>query len=218
MRADKKIYFSRMSAGSSKRRMMQVMEIAESRGTFVTDAAESAVAVAHAFAALSELDLVRLNALARLRARGLPDGTLWSDLLHEAMMRALDGSRQWPQGVPFLAFLSGVMRSLGDEIWRRHRRERAVLQPDGLTDAACETMTCPAADQERVIAAVQAMAAIYRLFAGDATVLQIIAGLGNGLSPEEIQAANGLSPVAYDTARRRMRRTLLRAGLAREPR
>src|SRR5215469_12166954 len=66
--------------------------------------------VGAALAALSEEDLLRLRAIARLRAR-----SSWSDLLHEAVLRALTGARPWPPGVPLLAFLAGVMRSLCDE-------------------------------------------------------------------------------------------------------
>ena len=67
--------------------------------------------VGAALAALSEEDLVRLRAIARLRARSLPGDMSWSDLLHEAVLRALTGARPWPPGVPLLAFLAGVMRS-----------------------------------------------------------------------------------------------------------
>jgi hypothetical protein len=54
--------------------------------------------VGAALAALSEEDLLRLRAIARLRARSLPDGMSWSDLLHEAVLRALMGARPWPPG------------------------------------------------------------------------------------------------------------------------
>ena len=74
-------------------------------------------------AALSEEDLLRLRAIAKLRARSLPVGLSWSDLLHEAVLRALTGVRPWPPGVSLLAFLAGVKRSLCDEQWRRHRRQ-----------------------------------------------------------------------------------------------
>ena len=47
--------------------------------------------VGAALAALSEEDLLRLRAVAKLRARSLPDGMSWSDLLHEAVLRALTG-------------------------------------------------------------------------------------------------------------------------------
>ena len=45
--------------------------------------------VGAALVALSEEDLLRLRAIARLRARSLPPGGMtWSDLLHEAVLRA----------------------------------------------------------------------------------------------------------------------------------
>jgi hypothetical protein len=43
--------------------------------------------------------------------------------------------------------------------------------------------------------------------------LQIIAGIGEGLSAEQIRAAIGISQTEYDSARKRMRRVLLREGL-----
>ena len=171
-------------------------------------AADSATPVSRALASLSEADLLRLQALARLRARGLPRGVSWSDLLHEAIARALDGSRQWPPGLPFSAFISGVMRSICHELWGQRGREaeRVVLEDD-------VEVACPAPNQERVLAAAQAIAAIQRLFRGDQVALQIMAGLANGLSAEEIRNSNNLSLVQYDSARRRMRRALIRIGL-----
>ena len=169
--------------------------------------------VGEALAALSDDDLLRLRTIARLRARGLPGGVAWSDLLHEAMVRALEGTRHWPPGVPLLAFLAGIMRSLCDEQWRRRRREGSVLLSD---DTAASTMAGVSsdADPERVYAASEALAAIDRLFVSDTVALKVIAGLSNGLTAEEIQHLYSLSAVEYDTARRRMRRTLLRHGLA----
>jgi RNA polymerase sigma-70 factor (ECF subfamily) len=159
-----------------------------------------------ALAALSEDDLLRLRAIARLRARSLPGGISWSDLLHEAVVRALAGTRPWPPGVPLLAFLAGVMRSLCDEQWRRRRRQDTLPAPEGAG---------PADDPERVYAAAEALAAIHRLFASDAPATRVITGLLDGMTPDEIRRRYGLSAVEYDTARRRIRRTLLRHGLTR---
>ncbi len=116
--------------------------------------------VGAALAALSEEDLLRLHAIARLRARSLPDSMSWSDLLHEAVLRALTGARPWPPGVPLLAFLAGVMRSLCDEHWRRHRRQDRLpaLHDSGgaddpertcassSTQAACTSVASPDRD------------------------------------------------------------------------
>ena len=161
--------------------------------------------VGAALAALSEEDLLRLRAIARLRASSLPGDMSWSDLLHEAVLRALTGARPWPPGVSLLAFLAGVMRSIGDEQWRRHRRQHDLPAPGDGGEAH---------DPERACAAAEALAAIQQLFASDDAALKVIKGLINGMAAEEIRRHYGLTAVEYDTTRRRIRRTLLRYDLA----
>jgi DNA-directed RNA polymerase specialized sigma24 family protein len=104
--------------------------------------------VGAALAALSQEDLLRLRAIARLRARSLPGDMSWSDLLHEAVLRARGRGRQVSR---LLAFLAGVMRSLCDEQWRRHRRQHDLLAPSDGGGAD---------DPERACAAAEALAAI----------------------------------------------------------
>jgi RNA polymerase sigma-70 factor (ECF subfamily) len=169
--------------------------------------------VARAIHALTAADLVRLKALARLWTRGLPEVLGWSDVLHEAIARALDGSRKWPPGVPILAFLSSVMRSICDDQWRRARRESRVLARDDDLEAAEGEAQGAAADPERALAAAQALAAVNGLFGADPAALKVIAGLADGLTPAEICRLYGMSERDYDTTRRRMRRALLRRGL-----
>jgi len=161
--------------------------------------------VGAALAALSEDDLLRLRAIARLRARSLPPGGMtWSDLLHEAVLRALAGARPWPAGVPLLAFLAGVMRSLCDEQWRRHRRQYDLpISHDG----------GGADDPERACAAAEALAVIQRLFASDEAALKVINGLISGMAAEDIRLHYDMTAVEYDTTRRRIRRAMLRHGL-----
>jgi RNA polymerase sigma-70 factor (ECF subfamily) len=176
----------------------------------------SAVETTRAIRALSDVDLLRLKALARVWARGLPGGLDWTDVLNEAIARVLDGSRRWPPGVSLLALLSGVMRSICDDYWRRARRDLELLVPRedfaDLTAPGEEAESPP--DPERVLAAGQALAAIDRLFADDRPALQIIAGLADGLTAKEICRLYGMSECQYDTARKRMRRAILRSGLA----
>ncbi len=173
--------------------------------------AEPSRDVARAIAELTEGDLLRLKVLARLRVRGLPGGIGWADLLHETILRALSGARRWPAGVPLMAFLAGIMRSVCSEHWRRARRERQVLVAEAAEVDAADTS--PGADQERLVAAAQALAAIYRHFAEDGTVLKIMAGLAEGLSAREIRRRHDLTQTEYDTARKRLRRAVLRDGL-----
>jgi DNA-directed RNA polymerase specialized sigma24 family protein len=167
---------------------------------------------ASAIQALSETDLVRLKALARLWSRGLPGGIGWADVLHEAIVRVLDGSRVWPPDVPTLAFLSGVMRSICDDYWRRVRHEQRLLVSRD-DESRCSGAAEPAdevSDPERVAVAVAGLAEIYRLFATDPIALQIIDGMSNGLAAKDICTTYGIAALDYDTARRRMRRALLR--------
>jgi DNA-directed RNA polymerase specialized sigma24 family protein len=194
--------------------MSKPWQVSGARSSGAIDATDSAAAVSRALAELSEAQLLRLGAVARLRARALPGGISWSDLLHEALVRALDGSRQWPAGVPILVFLAGVMRSICDEIWRHRRRERTLIALGEAAAAESQDVPCAAPDQERVLAASEALAELYRLFAGDAVALRILSGLANGLSPADIRVTHGLSEVEYDSARRRMRRALVRVGLS----
>jgi RNA polymerase sigma-70 factor (ECF subfamily) len=114
--------------------------------------------------------------------------------------------------VPIVAFLSGIMRSICEDQWRRARREgRLLAREDDVADLGGADA---ATDPERALAAAQALAAVNDLFAGDAAALQVIAGLADGLSPAEICRLYGLTERDYDTTRRRMRRALLRHGLA----
>jgi len=160
---------------------------------------------------VSEIDLLRLKTLARLHARGLPADVNWEDLLQEAITRMLVGSRKLPDGLSVIAFLAQVMRSLKAEHWRR------VLSGGVVGTERAIELRDPAPGPERSLMARQELNAIERLFTDDRVARQIIAGLGEGLSPEEICARHDLTKTDYQSARRRMRRTLLREGLTCEP-
>lgn len=164
---------------------------------------------------VSEKDLLRLKAIARLHARGLPPEIDWSDLLQEAFTRLLDGSRKCPEDVPIAVFLAGVMRSIKADHWRRARRARLpqMRTEVDLGDDPEGEAGDPSPDPERSLIAMQQLAEIDRLFAGDPRALQVIEGLFEGWSPEQIRATYDMSKTEYDSTRRRMRRTLLREGL-----
>jgi DNA-directed RNA polymerase specialized sigma24 family protein len=203
--------FPALSAPRRMERIMVVMERStvspKPAAAFVRTAADAASAI-HA---LTDVDLLRLKALARLWSRGLPGGLGWTDVLHEAIARVLDGSRPWPAQVPILPFLSGVMRSICDDHWRRVRHERRLLvSRDDPNHSGAFDHTDDVPDPERVVVAVEVLTDVYRLFEGDPLAMKVIAGMADGLTAREICRAYGLSDLDYDTTRRRMRRTLLR--------
>jgi len=179
----------------------------------ITRPTESALALGM----VTEVQLLRLKTLARWYGRGLPEDVTWEDLLQEALTRILVGKRPLPQGVAIVAFVAGVMRSIRSEHWRRledagvagHRarsvRERTTDQEVQLADLA------PGPD--RALMAQQELARIRELFAGDAAASGILEGLAQGLTAEEIRLSLGLSETDYASARKRMRRVLLREGL-----
>lgn len=170
---------------------------------------------------VSEMDLLRLKTLARLHARGLPPDVSWEDLLQEALTRVLTGARRIPEAVAPVAFIAGIMRSLRSEHWKRfgtaRRRRDAASEPRSYrTREAALRDSAP--DPERSLIAAEELRAIERLFADDPVVLGIIDALGEGLAAEQIRARLSLTGTEYDSARKRLRRCLLREGLTCEPR
>jgi DNA-directed RNA polymerase specialized sigma24 family protein len=190
--------------------MPQIPQLADNR---VLRPAE----VALALNLISRMDFLRLKAIARLHARGLPPDVSWDDLLQEAFTRALVGSRRKPQGVPMVAFLAGIMRSLRAEHWRRARGGPAsceTMRIDHQRDLSrAAELRDPVSDLEQSLLASEQIEALERLFAGDLVVMGIIAGLAEGRSAAQIRAATGISKTDYDSGRKRLRRTLLREGL-----
>ena len=175
------------------------------RSDIAAGAAESSTeAVARALATLTPSDLVRLKRLAQLRARLLP-GAEWDELLNEALLRALDGSRRWPEGVPLLTFIAGIMRSLVDG--RVDQRRRLV------EDALAGSELPPAAPADMQLHARQCLAAIAQFFAADADVLALIAALARQYLGGANDAAPRLSQKRREAARKRLARAVLRGQL-----
>jgi DNA-directed RNA polymerase specialized sigma24 family protein len=165
---------------------------------------------------LSEMELLKLKTVARLQARGLPPDVSWEDILQEALTRVLVGSRVKPADVSMVWFVAGVMRSLRSEHWRR-THARAPNQTVPLEQAGEDSrelqLRDPAPTPEHSLIALQELAAIRRLFAQDLVCLKIIQGLEMGLTAEQLCSAHGIARTDYDSARKRMRRTLIKEGL-----
>lgn len=165
---------------------------------------------------VTEMELLRLKTIARLHARGLPPDIGWEDLLQEALTRVLTGARRIPAGLAPVAFIAGVMRSLRSEHWKRFGAARRR----GGASGSCRSDRMPglevrdaAPDPERSLIAAEELQAIERLFADDPVALGIIDALGEGLAAEQIRARLSLTKTEYDSARKRIRRCLLREGL-----
>jgi RNA polymerase sigma-70 factor (ECF subfamily) len=174
-----------------------------------------------ALGTITKMELLRLKTIARVYARGLPSDVAWDDLLQEALTRIISGARRQPEGVAMVPFVAGVMRSLRTEHWRRVLKGspgQDAVRIDRMGDGSREVdLRDPSPGPERSLSAQQEIRVIECLFADDPVILKIIAGLGQGLSADQIRAALKISNSDYDSARKRMRRTLLREGLTCEP-
>jgi DNA-directed RNA polymerase specialized sigma24 family protein len=181
--------------------MAQLPELADRR---ILRPAETALALN----LITRMDFLRLKAIARLHARGLPADVTWDDLLQEAFTRVIVGTRRKPADISMVAFIAGIMRSLRSE----HRR-RAQAGPGSRGALPVDQLHDQSADLEQSLIARQELESIQRRFAGDAVVNGLIQCLAEGLSPTQICAALRISKTDYDSARKRLRRALLKEGL-----
>ena len=163
---------------------------------------------------LSDSDLRRLRRVAQIRVTGL-HALDWEDLLHEAIVRMLDGSRRWPRDVPVVVFLQQTMRSIASDHWRRLEKPVVVVESeiraDGDADGGGIDNTADMGMQpERRILAAEMLARIEGLFSGDADARAVIDGMVRGKSPGEIQEETGMNGTRYASTQRRIRRALAR--------
>lgn len=173
-----------------------------------------------ALANLSAADLLRVKQIAKMRSAGLK-GVDWEDLVNEAVSRALAGTRRWPRKVPFIAFLAQTIRSVSSEEWRRLGQQQVTLESEMMsadvdTPIALSDIAADPIDPEREVIARKTLGEIEALFHGDHEAIEVLRGLAQGLTPEEIQSAAALTPTQYSSAQKRIRRCLARHFLAKE--
>jgi DNA-directed RNA polymerase specialized sigma24 family protein len=149
---------------------------------------------------LRQADLLRLAALAQTWVSGLPRRDA-GDLLNEALARILSGQRPWPADVPLPAFLSQVMRSIANQ-WRHEDvREPLAAETDEIGNDPQECRDDAFADMTKRMRAA---------LADDPPALGIFNHILTQTSRKQACDQLQLSATGYDTARRRMIRTLQR--------
>jgi RNA polymerase sigma-70 factor (ECF subfamily) len=161
---------------------------------------------------LKAADMLRLRRFAQLRASALPD-TDWEDLLHDAIDRAIDGSRRWPRDISFMVFMRECIRSIASNYWRRRATSATVNETDmsaGERKLTLDDLPNENPDPEREVAARDQLAIIFNYFEGDLEATSILEGLARGDEPADVQKSAGLTEVKYASAQRRIRRKLSR--------
>jgi DNA-directed RNA polymerase specialized sigma24 family protein len=150
-------------------------------------------------AAFSEADLLRLLRFARYQVFRYPSIDP-KEVLGESVARALEGRRDWPDGVPFKLFFCNVIRSVADELRNRARDQGPV--PDDVNASA------DGPNPEEQAADRAFLASIWKFFEGDEHVRALLAGIEEELSAKEIQRKYNMSASEYGAALKRLDRKL----------
>ncbi len=159
---------------------------------------------------LSDEDIARLVTAAKMYSRFC--GISPDDLLQEAYMRALDGSRTCGAGTTVVGFLCGVMRSLAsqeNEARKSGFRPVVVMRngepvlPDVAADIVSpEQSAASAIDDTRVLAKIEA------LVADDEQLQLLIEGLDDGMRGAELQDLLGIDEKGLAALRKKLIRRL----------
>lgn len=189
--------------------------IGERRGTEGVSLQEAATArsrveIVEAIRGLSAADWVRLKRVAAYYARPTISA---QDLLQEAFIRALDGSRICPAHVDVVRFLAEAMRSIADGE-REKAERRPTLVPIESGSGAAAALSCPDPTpgvEDRIVQAEQEArmrADLLALFDDDPAAKDIMEGTMEGMTAEELRELTGLDRTAYDSKRKLIRRRI----------
>lgn len=172
--------------------------------------------VKDAIRALTPAQWVRLRKAAVYFAAGRPVEA--DDLLQMALASALDeNGRTCPTNVDIVRFLAGAMRSIADgEIDKASRRSILVPVPKtgGREEGEEEDVEFaderPNVEQHHIRAEDDAekRAAVLALFDDDPTARDLVEGVMEGMTKEELRQLTDLDETAYDSTRKRIRRRI----------
>lgn len=179
--------------------------------------AHTGAEIERATAGLEAADLKRLRAVARVLIGPNVDsaGRDYDDLVSEAVLRTLQGSRAWCRGVDFLHHLAQAMRSVAFE-WRQQgqRRAEAGLVPlpespsggDDLGQGLVES--APSLDPGAEARAItrDRLRAMVEAFEDDRAASVVLEGWAAGRKGPEIRRRHGMSEKELRAAMRRIRR------------
>ena len=167
-----------------------------------------------AFAGLNKIERVGLSQLAKRLASGASGFSCGEDLLSEAVVRTLNGRRNWPLDVPVEAFVANAMRSIVYD----ERESKDMSARDFDFDLAERNSTSadawqapPPTPEELALARERhelGRAAIdhaRRTLQSDTEALNVLEGIAADLTAKELREAFGTDLVAFRAARERVR-------------
>lgn len=163
---------------------------------------------------LPNMGWVRLRKIADVFARRYRIEA--DELLHDAILRALDGCRRCPSNVDLIKFLSGVMRSIASDTLKMAKR-RPELHLVSVTDGE-ESAYDPPDKQPNAEEALVTMQEISRikqriivLFEDDPVAQIMVEGKMEGMDGEELRALTDLDMTAFASKQKLIRRRINKA-------
>jgi hypothetical protein len=118
-------------------------------------------------------------------------------------MRALGGTRRWPDDVPAVTFLAGIIRSIA---WSRRRALAQERRAEPLLEAQGKTQL--EAEAKKMAAKID-VSKILSWFADDPVATKILYGQLAGLEGVELKNFSGIEgQVDFDSKRRMIRRKI----------
>jgi RNA polymerase sigma-70 factor (ECF subfamily) len=159
-------------------------------------------------------DWVRLKKVARYYSSGRPIEA--NDLLQEAFVRAIDG-RTCPTHVDVVKFIAEAMRSIasGEAEKAEHRLALVSVAKTGDHQAKALNFPDPAENAEDELINQQRVTelrhALLVLFDDDPVARDVLEGIMEGMTAEELRELTDLDKTAYDTKRKLIRRRIDKA-------
>lgn len=157
---------------------------------------------------LSPTDRTRLMIWAKTFHAG--SGFLPEDLLQEGLLQVWAGDRRCAKHMQIMPFMKSTIRSIA----HGGRVSVAVTRTEGFPEEASadstgsnETVGDPTLTAVHVD---DALRSIYQACDGHEQLEEVVLMRAEGFEPKEIMTATKLSPTAYDSALKRIRRLLLK--------
>jgi DNA-directed RNA polymerase specialized sigma24 family protein len=170
--------------------------------------------IERAIQTLPDPGVVRLRKIAAAFCRG----TLLDppDLLQEAFLRALGGTRHCPADVDVIKFLAETMHSIAsDEAKKRARHRELQTVPVFAEDGLAHDPPDPQANAEEALVGEQEARrirqAVIDLFVEDPAAQVMVEGMMEGMEGEELREVTGLTKIAFASKRRLIRRRIDKA-------
>lgn len=163
-------------------------------------------------------DWAKAEVIARARCAGLT-GWTHEDLLNEALVGLLGGTRVWPEGVHPLVVLANVMRSIASNE-REHTQASpvdATVEVDTLGEGSAAGLARTSVTPERQLSGKEQLVAVYASVAGDQELELLVMVWADGLRGEEARETLGWDSKTYDAARNRLLRRLKKVDPERRP-